>query len=145
MEFQYNKDEKTYFRTKKLKNGYVARIYFYDVKIPNNKLINNTLYGVALAIAKSKKDLNNWIFHNGESRVDDTSQFSEFGISVLIWAKQMIDEFAKEHSNNHSIIIVEASNNKRSRIYKKALKDFKETTYQNKKVLYKKLWEQEVN
>ena len=71
--------------------------------------------------------------------VDDTSQFSKFGISVLIWAKECISEFFKQHSNSDITLIILASNNKRYRVYKKALKNFKESAYNNQKILYKKL------
>ena len=60
MEFKYNKLEKTYFTTKKLNFGYTARFYVYPVEILNNKIVKGSLYEIALAIAKSKKDLNAW-------------------------------------------------------------------------------------
>lgn len=136
MDFKYNEEHKAEFATLKLKEGFVARIYFYKVYDYNNKFLNKHVSEVALAIAKSKKDLNNWAFQNGSSRVDDTSQYSKFGIEVLIWAKKMIAEYTKPKHNNN-VLIVSASNNKRFQVYKWGLKDFKKSSIGTIKLLYK--------
>ena len=126
MALQYNKDKKTYFATKKLSGGFITRIYFYKSYMPNS-------YGVALGIAKKKKDLNNWIFQTNPHRVDAESQYFQFGISVLVWAKKMIYEFIDNYSFYNLFII--ATTNKRFRVYKKALKEFKEVFYEGEKML----------
>jgi len=139
MDFQYNKDRKTYFLTKKLDFGYISRIYFFRDS-NNDYLENKPIFYVAIAIAKSKKELNNWIYGIGESSIDVTSQYIGYGLSVLMWAKECIQEFLK---NYYSTLIIYASNTKRYKVYKWALKDFKESSYkidkhsQDVKILYK--------
>lgn len=139
MEFQYNKEERAYFLTKKLENGYVARIYFISIDIPTSKMVAiHNCYEVALAIAKSKKDLNNWIFGTGEHRINDlTGQYKEFGISVLLWAKEMVYEFFKNRQYQTICVAVFATNNRRFKIYKHWLKDFQESSFGKDKFLYK--------
>lgn len=88
MEFKYNKEYSTYFQTKKLVDGYVARIYFENIGRFYKKFDNKPIYNIALAISKSKKDLNNWVFEIGKTKVNDISQYSKFGIIVLVWAKK---------------------------------------------------------
>lgn len=141
MEFQYNEEEETYFTTKKLKDGYMTRIYFYPVEKPKNKIMEGRFYGIGLAIAKSKKDLNNWLYVNGHTRVNTDKQYSKFGISVLIWAKKMIVEFCNEYSFKKIVLVVFSTNNKRYQVYKRGLKDFKPSIYNNQKMLYKNIWE----
>jgi hypothetical protein len=144
-EFRYHEEERTTFATKKLKNGYLARIYFYRIEIPIDRFVDiRSIYGVSLAIAKSKKDLNGWVYKNNKHKVNDIAQFKEFGISVLIWAKKMIYKFGKE--NSQCCVVVDGSNNKRYRVYKRGLKDFKESSYDNQNFLYKIFkWERKVD
>lgn len=137
-DFQYNKETKVLFKTKKLDNGFIARIYFSQFDF-NYFQDNHRVYYVSMAISRSKKYLNNWIYATGgNTDIDTESQYIGFGLSVILWAKQCVYQFLEK---NHVCVFVTASNAKRYKVYKWGLKDFKESSAKidniHQKFLYK--------
>lgn len=134
-DFFYDINRKVFHITKKLTNGFVARIYFerWDTFVYKNKSISDC-YNVCLIIGKSKKDLNNFYFGLKESPSNFETSYVGFGLDVLLWCKNTMLEFQRL---KRSTICVTGSDTRRYNIYKNRLKDFKETSYKNFKFLIK--------
>ncbi|AXG97763.1 hypothetical protein [Clostridium botulinum] len=123
-----------YYKYTLLSNKQTAFIGFRDMDYYNFKG-----FCVIFAIANKKKHIKKWL--NEKANPIDCKCTGKSGLEGLIWAKKQVKEFEQlikeQYPMDNIRIEIAGADNRRFRIYKKAMKDYNYS--KSESILYKKL------